>query len=80
MEEIAISKFKATRPAVLESGRRTRRPVLVTRLGKPVADVVPPSAPTQPTGWLGSLRTTGQIRGAIVSPATDARDWDALRS
>jgi len=43
MEEIAISRFKATCLAVLERVRRTRRPVRITRFGEPVANVVPPS-------------------------------------
>jgi prevent-host-death family protein len=80
MEQIAVSKFKATCLSVLERVRKTRQPVLVTRFGKPVAEVVPPSAPDRPKGWLGALAGTGQIVGDIVSPATDAQDWDALRS
>ena len=40
MEEIAISKFKATCLAVMERVRRTRQPVLVTRFGEPVAEIV----------------------------------------
>src|ERR1035437_9960486 len=43
VREIAISRFKATCLAVLEDVRRTRRPVRVTRFGKPVAEVVPPN-------------------------------------
>ena len=71
MEEIAISKFKATCLAVLEQVRRTRKPVLVTRFGKPVAEVVPPSVPARPPSWLGALEDTGRIQGDIVSPAVD---------
>jgi prevent-host-death family protein len=41
MEEIAISKFKATCLAVLEQVRVTGKPVRVTRFGKPVAEVLP---------------------------------------
>jgi prevent-host-death family protein len=44
MESMAISEFKATCLAVLERVRRTKRPVLITRFGQPVAEVVPPSA------------------------------------
>lgn len=80
MEEIAISKFKATCLAVLERVRRTRKPVLITRFGEPVAEVVPPSAPVRPERWLGALRSTGRIRGDIVGPAASEKDWDALRS
>ncbi len=38
MEEIPISKFKATCLAVLEKVRQSGKPVLVTRFGQPVAD------------------------------------------
>ncbi len=80
MEQIAISKFKATCLAVLERVRKTRQPVLVTRFGRPIAEVAPPPVAERPAGWLGALAGTGRIRGDIVSPAADERDWDALRS
>ncbi len=79
MEEIAISKFKATCLAVLERVRKTGKPVLVTRFGEPVAEVVPPPIPQRPKGWLGSLAGTGRIVGDIVSPASDEQDWEVLR-
>ncbi len=50
MEEIAISKFKATCLAVLERVRKTGKPVLVTRFGEPVAELVPPHASRKPGG------------------------------
>ncbi len=78
MEEIAISRFKATCLAVLERVRRTRKPVLVTRFGQPVAEVVPPPVPARPAGWLGALKATGRIPGDIVSPAMDEREWEVL--
>jgi len=80
VNEISISKFKATCLAVLEQVRRTRRPVRVTRFGKPVAEVVPPSIPERPASWLGCMKGTGVIRGDIVSPAADEQDWEVLRS
>ncbi len=79
MEQIAISSFKATCLAVLERVRKTRKPVLVTRFGVPVAEVVPPSTPGRPSGWLGSLAGTGRITGDIVSPAAGEDEWEALR-
>jgi len=78
MEEIAISKFKATCLAVLERVRRTRQPVLVTRFGKPVAEVAPPPPRTPKKGWLGVLAGSGEIHGDIVAPASDEQDWEAL--
>lgn len=80
MEEIAISRFKATCLAVMEQVRRTRQPVLVTRFGEPVAEIVPPSPPPRPEGWLGCMADTAEITGDIVTPAGDAEDWEAIRS
>jgi len=79
MEEIAISKFKATCLAVLERVRRTHKPMVVTRFGKPVAEISPTSPQARPKNWLGSLRSNGEIHGDIVSPATNEEDWEVLR-
>jgi prevent-host-death family protein len=79
MEEIAISKFKATCLSVMERVRKTRKPVLVTRFGEPVAEVVPPRTPARPKDWLGDMAGTGRIVGDIVSPASDEEDWEVLR-
>lgn len=78
MEEIPISKFKATCLAVLERVRRTRQPVLVTRFGEPVAEVAPPRPLPRPKQWLGCLAGSVEIRGDIVAPAPE-EDWEALR-
>jgi len=79
MEEIAISKFKATCLEVLERVRKTRKPVLITRFGEPVAEVTPPSISARKGDWLGSMAGTAQIKGDIVAPAIDSRDWDVLK-
>jgi antitoxin (DNA-binding transcriptional repressor) of toxin-antitoxin stability system len=78
VEEIAISKFKATCLSVLEAVRKTGKTVLVTRFGEPMAEVVPPRKPSKPKRWLGCRAGTGQIIGDIVSPASAEADWDAL--
>ena len=78
MQEIAISKFKATCLAVLQQVRRTRQPVRVTKFGKPVAEVVPPSVPDRPAGWVGKLKGTGRIAGDLIRPAGDDADWEVL--
>lgn len=80
MEEIAISKFKATCLATLERVRKTRRPIRVTRFGVPVAEVVPPAPKPGKKDWIGSLAGTIRIKGDIVSPASDEKDWDILNS
>jgi prevent-host-death family protein len=79
-ETIPISKFKATCLAVLERVRRTGIPVVVTKRGKPIAEVVPPSPRAREEGWLGSMRGSVRYIGDIVSPASDSEEWEALRS
>jgi prevent-host-death family protein len=77
VEEIAISKFKATCLAVLERVRRTRQPVVVTRFGRPIAEVVPPALPARGKRWLGAMEGTGEILGDVVAPAAGTAEWEA---
>ncbi|MGD0437418.1 MAG: type II toxin-antitoxin system Phd/YefM family antitoxin [Bryobacteraceae bacterium] len=79
MEQIAVSKFKATCLSVLERVRKTRKPVLVTRFGVPLAEVVPPPEPKRRSNWLGAMAGTGEIIGDIVSPISSEDEWDAGR-
>ncbi len=79
MEEIAVSKFKATCLSVLQRVHKTRKPVRITRFGKPVAEVVPPSVPERPASWIGDMSGTVKILGDIVGPSTEASDWDVMR-
>jgi prevent-host-death family protein len=78
MEKIAVSKFKATCLAVLEGVRRTGKPVLVTRFGKPLAQVVPPASPGR-RRKLGTQRGKVRIVGDIIAPAVDENDWEVVR-
>jgi prevent-host-death family protein len=79
LEEIAISKFKATCLAVLERVRKTGAPILVTRFGEPVAEIVPATVKAKAKRQLGLMKGTGRISGDIVSPASDEDDWEVLR-
>jgi hypothetical protein len=79
VEQIAVSKFKATCLAVLESVRKTRKPVLVTRFGVPLAQVAPPPPSERGSGWRGSMVGTGEIIGDIVGPISSDNDWEAAR-
>jgi prevent-host-death family protein len=79
MQEIAISEFKAKCLAVLERVRSTKKPIRVTRFGKPVAEVVPPTAVEDRSSWIGSMKNSMRIKGDIVSPATNEDEWEVLR-
>jgi prevent-host-death family protein len=75
---LAISDFKARCLAVLEKVRRTGVPILITRRGEPVAEIVPPSPGHNDEDWLGAATGTGTIVGDIVSPIA-TEEWEALR-
>jgi prevent-host-death family protein len=78
MEEVAISEFKAKCLALIDQVQKTKKPILITKFGKPVAEVIPPSP--KPAGdWIGSMKDTIEIVGDIVAPASDEDDWEALR-
>lgn len=79
MKEIAISEFKARCLALLDQVQKTKKPIRVTRFGKPVAEVVPVPPQTGPGDWIGSMKDTMKILGDIVSPANEEQDWEALR-
>ena len=78
METIAISRFKATCLALIERVRKTGQPLLVTRRGVPVAQVLPPPPPEPPkSSRFGCMRGTAEQLGDIVSPLPD-EDWGSL--
>ena len=78
MEEIAVSKFKATCLAVIEKIRKTGQPVVITRFGQPVAQIGPPSAARRKPE-LGWAEGTGEILADIVGPISDESEWEAAQ-
>ena len=79
MKEVAISEFKAKCLALLEQVSKTKQPLRITRHGKPVAEVVPPSPTQDRSAWIGSMKGRMEILGDIISPAADEDEWEALR-
>lgn len=78
MEKVTISKFKATCLALLDKVKRTGHPILVTRRGQPIAQILPPPPPARRESWQGSFQTTGKIVGDIMAPAVDEQQWEVL--
>lgn len=75
MKTLAISFFKAHALQVLGNIARTREPVIITKRGKPLAEVVPFSDDkTKP----GKLSETLVFEKDIVSPLGDGI-WDACK-
>ena len=78
MQEIAISEFKAKCLSLLDEVSKTKKPIRITRRGKPIAEVVPPS-PARKARKLGALAGTMTILGDIVSPVINLDDFEAYR-
>lgn len=74
MEILTVSKFKATCLAVLEEVHRKKKSVLITKRGKPIAEVVPPGGQNQRV----PLRETVIHMGDVVSPVA-SDEWEASR-
>ena len=73
-----MSKFKATCLARLERVRQTGRPLLITRRGVPIAQVVAPPPPESPISGFGVMAGTVVEHGDILAPL-DESEWEALR-
>jgi prevent-host-death family protein len=77
MVSIQVSEFRATCLSVIERVRQTGQPVLITKHGEPVAELVParPQAKGKRQGFLGSMRGTASLAGDIVSPVLSEDEW-----
>ncbi len=75
MKEVAISEFKAKCLAMLEEVQKTKESLLVTKFGKPVAEVNPPSPTQEERSWVGSMKGEIKFLGDIVAPVFDESDW-----
>ena len=72
-ETVSISVFKATCLAALERVRTTGRPLLVTKRGVPIAQVLPPPQPEPEDSGYGAMRGTAEELGDIVGPLEGER-------
>ena len=67
---VPAGRFKAECLALLDRVEQTGEPVVVTKRGRPVAEVVPIRAKAR------SLKGSVTVRGDIVGPILDAWDVD----
>lgn len=75
MKTIQASEFKTKCLALMDNVARTGQPLVVTKNGKPVAELRPCSGGRveSPFGLHPNLR----IKGDVISPAAE-NDWEAL--
>jgi prevent-host-death family protein len=74
--KMAAGRFKATCLAVMDEVQKTRREVIVTKRGKPVAKMVPVEPAKDEL--FGFLKGKGKITGDIVKPALTLKEWGNL--
>jgi prevent-host-death family protein len=79
MHEVAISEFKAKCLSLLQQVCKTKKPIRVTRFGKPIAEVIPPSSLEGRAAWIGSMKNSIEIVGDIIAPANEESEWEVLR-
>ena len=71
------AEFKARCLRVMEQVSRTRRPLTITKRGRPVVRLVPVDPDSD--AFLGSLRDRITIAGDIRKAADRAEAWDTER-
>jgi prevent-host-death family protein len=76
VREGAAGEFKARCLKLMDEVRATRRPLVITKRGKPVAKLVPIEE-SEPRSIFGCMKGTVTILGDIISPIE--QDWHAER-
>jgi prevent-host-death family protein len=77
MESLTVSKFKATALAVVEEVAKSKKRVIITKRGKPIAELIPYDAYEAETAPV-PLKDTVAFMGDIISPVA-TEDWEALQ-
>ncbi|MGP8250634.1 MAG: type II toxin-antitoxin system Phd/YefM family antitoxin [Terracidiphilus sp.] len=72
---IPAGEFKAKCLNLIDEVAETRKPLVITKRGKPVAQVVP--MPAKPRNIVGSMKGSVTILGDIISPLDV--EWDAMK-
>ena len=74
MESLSVSKFKATCLAILQDVSRQKKRIIITKRGKPIAEVIPYDSNKNDI----PLEDTVVFMDDIISPVA-AKDWEALK-
>lgn len=79
MRTIKASEFKARCLAILDEVERTGEPVVISKRGRPVAELIRPRRSRRDRFPQDALRGTGRTLGDIVGPAVPTEEWEATR-
>jgi prevent-host-death family protein len=75
MKTIKASEFKAKCLALMDEVAASREAIVITKNGKPVAQLAPVAR--KPRSVFGLMKGRGRILGDIVSPIDE--DWETER-
>jgi len=78
MKKVSVSEFKATCLELLRSVEETGEAILVTKHGRPVAEVRAPRKQRSRSAF-GCMKDRMEILGDITSPAVPAEEWEVLK-
>jgi prevent-host-death family protein len=67
---VPAAEFKANCLRLMDEVAQQRRPIVITKRGKPVAKLVP--VEQEPTDLFGYMAGSAKICGDIISPIDDA--------
>jgi len=73
MKEIPAAAFKAQCLTLMEDVRSTKRPLVITKRGKPVAKLVPIDEPKD--DFIGRLKGVFEVAGDL--DADPPEDWES---
>ncbi|MEZ4754918.1 MAG: type II toxin-antitoxin system Phd/YefM family antitoxin [Bdellovibrionota bacterium] len=78
MEEIPISKFKATCLKLIQRLYDTGEQMIITKNGKPIALISPPPIEESKDIVFGCMASDTEIIGDIIEPV-GTEDWEVLK-
>jgi prevent-host-death family protein len=74
METLSVSQFKTTCLSVLDKVNKQKKKVLITKRGKPIAEIIPVESRRQEI----PLKETVTFIGDILSPVA-VEDWESIQ-
>lgn len=77
MKKIAAAAFKAQCLTLMDDVRATKRPLLITKRGKPVAKLVP--VEDDMDDFIGRLKGVFRVVGDIEAPIEPPEAWESTR-
>ena len=77
-ETIPAGEFKQTCLKLIDRVKTTGVPIVITKRGKPVAQLAPLAPEDRELQWPTELQQRARILGDIVVPASEPSEWEAL--